>query len=81
MEVSFMRGLWRSGPLLLALGVAWTGCSQSGEGPYQPGARPVARKTDQAKPATNSKQQAEDKTAAVMIPAGTECVLSVEGMA
>jgi hypothetical protein len=81
-----MRGLWRSGPLLLALGIAWTGCNQSSDGPPRAGAGAVAKNADRAKPEAPSKdlkqdQKAEGKSAAVMIPAGTECVLTVEGMA
>jgi hypothetical protein len=76
-----MRTLWRSGPLLLVLGVVWTGCNQSGDVPPRSGARPMASKLDQAKPGQSADKKSDGKTATVMIPAGTECVLTVEGMA
>jgi hypothetical protein len=81
-----MRVLWRAGPLLLALGLIATGCSQSGEGPSKPGGPVVARIPDQTKPAVpkDVNPKAEDKSAdksAELLPAGTEVVLTVEGMA
>jgi len=73
-----MRALWRSGPLLLALGIVWTGCDQASDGPPRP--KPAAQSKSLNQDANADKTTAEKK-AAVMIPAGTECVLSVEGMA
>jgi hypothetical protein len=61
-----MRIMLRSGPLLLALGVALTGCGQSGDSPPQGAAasgRTAARPADSVTPVSDS-----------------ECVLSVAGM-
>ena len=79
-----MRALLRSGPLLLALGVLWTGCSQSGDAPPKPGAQASARRTDLAKSEGQDKTRKANGDKAeppVIIPAGSECVLTVEGMA
>jgi hypothetical protein len=81
-----MRVLWRAGPPLLALGIICTGCSQSSDGPPKPGGPVVARIPDQTKPAApkDVDPKAEDKStgkAAELLPAGTEVVLTVEGMA
>jgi hypothetical protein len=82
-----MRVLWRAGPLLLALGIIWTGCNQSSDAPGKPGGQVVARIPDQTKPKISNEvnPKAEDKNAdkaaEVLLPAGAQVVLTVEGMA
>jgi hypothetical protein len=68
-----MRVLLRTGPLLLALGVAATGCSESSN----PAPKAVATKPAKAATvASNTTAPAEKSTATK----GSEYVLTVEGM-
>jgi hypothetical protein len=71
-EIHSMRVLLRTGPLLLALGVALTGCSQSSA----PERKAAADKPEKVVAAAHTASAPTESTTAK----GSEYVLTVEGM-